>query len=273
MLCRRFPALEPLSTQMLFPFTLDRRCPVVRRGARGLRLLPARPADDRELPAVPSAQSLEVRRPLHEFYKRGKSMICSCNCFPLAQNFPSRSTAAARRAGTAARGREVWQVRGCKTSPRRGRYHRVHCTAPGCRAPPGRKSPLFAFKITPVQPRQNIRNELKSPVLSLRLALASSCINGSWTALSPRPFLSRATAICLLREHLLGVHKGHSVPLNPSGVAGSAAACVPTSGFGSAVALAIGEPGERGGSFVPALFAVIMISPCSAHVIVCLHPA
>lgn len=86
-----FLALEPLSTQMLFPFTLDRRCPVVRCGARGLRLLPARPSDDRELPAVPSAQSLEVWWPLHEFYKRGKSMICNHNCFPLTQNFPGRS--------------------------------------------------------------------------------------------------------------------------------------------------------------------------------------
>ena len=110
LLSKCFLAPEPLSTQMLFPFTLDRRCPVVRRGARGLRLLPARPSDDRELPAVPSAQSLEVWWPLHEFYKRGKSMICNHNCFPLTQNFPSRSSAAAQHAGMEARGREVWQV-------------------------------------------------------------------------------------------------------------------------------------------------------------------
>lgn len=59
-------------------------------------------------------------------------------------------------------------------------------------------------------------------MLSLRHALASSCVKSSWTTLSPRPFLSRAIAICLLQEHLLGVHKGHSVLLNPSGKAGSA---------------------------------------------------
>lgn len=118
-----FLALEPLSTQMLFPFTLDRRCPVVRCGARGLRLLPARPSNDRELPAVPSAQSLEVWWPLHEFYKRGKSMICNHNCFPLTQNFPGRSSAAAQRTGTEARGREAWQVEGYKKFPRLGRYN------------------------------------------------------------------------------------------------------------------------------------------------------
>lgn len=88
---------------------------------------------------------------------------------------------------------------------------------------PERKNPVFAFKITSVQPCQNIQNKLKSPMLSVGLALASSCVKSSWTTLSLRPFLSRAIAICLLQEHLLGVHKGHSVPLNPSGKAGSAA--------------------------------------------------
>lgn len=73
-----------------------------------------------------------------------------------------------------------------------------------------------------MQPRQNVQNKPKSSMLSLRLALAPSCVRSSWTAPSPRPFLSRAIAICLLQEHLLGVHKGHSVPLNPSGSAGSA---------------------------------------------------
>lgn len=171
LLCKHLPALEPLSTQMLFPFTLDRRCPVVRRGARGLRLLPARPADDRELPAVPSAQSLEVRRPLHEFYKRGKSMICSCNCFPLAQNFPSRSTAAARRAGTAARGGEVWQVRGCKTSPRRGRYHCGHST--GLPSAPGKeKSSLCLQNNTrAATPKQPERAEISRAVTETRPGL------------------------------------------------------------------------------------------------------
>lgn len=77
---------------MLFPLTLDRRCPVVRRGARGVRLLPARPSDDRQLPAVPPPQSLEVRWPLHELYKRGKSMICNYFCFPLTQNSPRGSS-------------------------------------------------------------------------------------------------------------------------------------------------------------------------------------
>lgn len=59
----------------LSPFPLDRRCPAVRRGARGVRVLPARPADDRQLPAVPPPQGLEIRRPLHELHKRGKRVI------------------------------------------------------------------------------------------------------------------------------------------------------------------------------------------------------
>lgn len=90
---------------MLFPFTLDRRCPVVRRSARGLRVLPARAADDGELPAVPPAQGLEVRRPLHEFHQRGKATIYNSNCFPLTPSSPGRSSAAAQHAGS-----EAWHT-------------------------------------------------------------------------------------------------------------------------------------------------------------------
>lgn len=123
-------AREPGPTQMLFPFTLDRRCPVVRRGARGLCLLPARPSDDRELPAVPSAQSLEVRWPLHEFYKRGKSMICNHNCFPLTQNFPSRSSRAAQRAGPGHVAEGLGRYGVINTPPRGGTTGRKHRYTP-----------------------------------------------------------------------------------------------------------------------------------------------
>lgn len=69
-----FPYVSP-GPPTLSPFPLDRRCPAVRRGARGVRVLPARPADDRQLPAVPPPQGLEIRRPLHELHKRGKRVI------------------------------------------------------------------------------------------------------------------------------------------------------------------------------------------------------
>lgn len=117
-----------------------------------------------------------------------------------------------------------------------------------------------------MQPRQNIQTKLESPLLSLRLALASPSIESSWT-LSLRPFLRRAIAICLLQEHLLGVHKGHSEQLNPSGKAGSAVRLCPRADerLWQAVDLASREPGERGGRLVPAVFSHYDCL-CSAHV-------
>lgn len=91
------------------------------------------------------------------------------------------------------------------------------------------------------------------------------CVTSSWTARSLRPFLSRAPAIYRGQEHLLGAHKGRSVLPNPSGRAGSAGSLCTDQPPGQSGGFSTEEPGERGRSFVPSVFPVIMISPCSAH--------
>lgn len=246
------------------PFTLDRRCPVVRRGPRGVRVLPASPPDDRQLPAVPPAQSLEVRRPLHEFYKRGKSTICNHDCFPLLQKLPSRSSAAARSAGTEARGRGVGSYRAIKNPPlpewvKRDGSVGTHQTA----VCPERQNPVFAFRITLTWPQQNIQNKPSTSMVSPRLVLAFSCVKSGQTPLSAAtPAPSRLPF--LFQNHLLGAHQRLSEQPPPGG---SAHRCLRAEErLWQRAALSKGEPGERGGSPVPSLFSVIMISRRSAHV-------
>lgn len=51
----------------------DRRGPALRCCPHRVRVLPASATDDRELPAVPSAQGLALRRPIHELHQGGES--------------------------------------------------------------------------------------------------------------------------------------------------------------------------------------------------------
>lgn len=51
----------------------DRCGPALRCCPHRVRVLPASAADDRELPAVPPAQGLALRRPLHELHQGGES--------------------------------------------------------------------------------------------------------------------------------------------------------------------------------------------------------
>lgn len=75
-------------------------------------MLSARPADDGEFPAVPPAQSLALRRPLHELHQGGESPICSSNCSKGLPWFCSRSGAAYLHTW-----QRVWCFQGCENPP------------------------------------------------------------------------------------------------------------------------------------------------------------
>lgn len=122
---------------------------------------------------------------------------------------------------------------------------------------------LSAFRVTLTLPQQNIQNKPSTSMVSPRLVLASSCVKSGQTPLSATtPAPSRLPF--LFQHHLLGAHQRLSEQPPPGG---SAHCCLRAEErLRQRAALSEGEPGERGGSPVPSLFSVIMISRRSAHV-------